>query len=277
MPALNSAEMYCVRVEGQRHFRCERLHALIGTHDCVRRWQEARRRQDDRLVLCRQCPVGALHAQQASSPVAAGSAKHSAICLRCGRLATRLIKGELCPSCSNREAEWRRGTNGRGSKPIKYVPLRRWRVGVIEKDGHEGWRMFVGQNFGEALARAVRAGYQLHEGQPGAVAWCAEKGRFEYRDGLGRTLARVEVDGAVDFVPLTRVGGGPAPVIMPPMLAAPEEAVELLPVWLDHEELSRITGDWRQVDLVCRGCRSGLLHVRRRSGALECRCSAACC
>lgn len=32
MHALNSAEMYCVRVEGQRHFRCERLHALIGTH-----------------------------------------------------------------------------------------------------------------------------------------------------------------------------------------------------------------------------------------------------
>lgn len=277
MPALNLEDTYCMRIKGQRHFRCESLHAVIGTHECARRWQEARRRRDDRLVLCRQCPVGALHSQQACFSSAVARVNHAVLCLRCGRLATRLIKGELCPSCSNREAEWRRGTNGRGSKPIKYVPLRRWRVGVIEQDGREGWRMFVGQNFGEALARAVRAGCRLHEGQPGAIDWCADDGCFEYRDRLGQTLMHVEVDGALDFVPLASVGGVPAPVVMPPILATPDEAVELLPVWLDQAELSSIRGDWRQIDLVCRGCRSGLLYARRRGGALECRCSAACC
>lgn len=273
---------YRTVVEGQNHFRCERLRAVIGVHECARRWQGANQRQQERMVICRRCSIGAFHASRGTAgtsgaPVMDVGVRRSALCVRCGRPATRLIWGELCPSCSNREAEWRRGSNGRGSLPILYRPPRPWCLGVVDAGGRVSWRMFVGQNFGEALARAARAGYRLHDGWPGAIAWNAAEGRFEYRDHLGRPLVRAELDGVVEFGPLARDGDVPARVTMPPMLATAEEATELLPVWLDREELSGIAGDWRQIDLVCRSCRSGVLHARRRGGVLECRCSAACC
>lgn len=167
---------YHVIVDGQMHFRCERLRAVIGTHECVQRWQGANQRKSERLVLCRRCPIGAAHARRDPAcaderPADTPGAVRAALCIRCGRPASRLIRGELCPSCWNREAEWRRGTNARGSPPIRYVPPRPWRVGVVGRDGRIGWRTFVGQNLIEAVARAVRAGYRLHEHQPGAVEW----------------------------------------------------------------------------------------------------------
>lgn len=280
---------YRVIVEGQTHFNCERLRATIGVHECARRWHWATLRKHERLVICRRCPTGALHAEPESAdanspacqrPSALDRAPARAdLCIRCGRVATRLIWGELCPSCSNREVEWRRGANGRGTAPIQYRPPRPWRVGVVERDGRTGWRRFRGQNFGEALARAVRAGYRLHDGRPGAVVWNASAKRFEYRDAAGRVLLELEVDGRVEFVAVDRLHAGevPAPVVMSPMLVAPAEAAELLPLWLGDDELAQIGTDWRQVDVGCGSCRAGVLHARRRGGELECRCSAACC
>lgn len=276
---------YTTLVQGQTHFRCERLHAEISTGECARRWHGAKLRKHERLVSCQRCPIGAIHAQPESPPVAqngttpAPAPMKASLCIRCGRPATRLIWGELCPSCSNREVEWRRGANGRGTAPILYRPLRPWRVGVVDRDGRVGWQKFSGQNFGEALARAVRAGYRLQDDRPGEPTWNASAGRFEYRDDAGRVLLELEVDGRVEFVAVDhlRVGEVPASVTMPPMLATPEEAAELLPVWLSDEELDQVGTDWRQVDLGCRSCRAGVLHARRRGGALECRCSAACC
>jgi len=276
---------YKILVQGQTHFRCERLHAEISTGECVRRWQGAKQRKHERLVSCQRCPTGAIHAQLESPPAPqsattlAPAPVKASLCIRCGRPATRLIWGELCPSCSNREVEWRRGANGRGTLPILFKPLRLWRVGVVGCDGWVGWRGFSGQNFGEALARAVRAGYLLHDGRPGTVVWNASAGRFEYRDNLGRVLLELEVDGRVEFVAVDRLHAGevPAPVVMSPMLAAPAEAAELLPLWLCDDELGQLDVDWRQVDVGCGSCRAGVLHARRRGGALECRCSAACC
>jgi len=280
---------YRVLVEGQVHFNCERLRATIGVHECARRWQGATLRKHERLVICRRCPTGALHAEPeyagANSPASPRpSAPDPApvradLCIRCGRVATRLIWGELCPSCSNREVEWRRGANGRGTAPIQYRPPRPWRVGVVERDGRVGWRKFRGQNFGEALARAVRAGYRLHDGRPGAPERNATARRFEYRDEAGRVLLELEVDGRVEFVAVERLHDGevPAAVQMSLMLASPAEAAELLPLCLNDEELDQIGTDWRQVDIGCRSCRAGVLHARRWGGALECRCSAACC
>lgn len=280
---------YRVLVKGQLHFNCERLRATIGMHECARRWRGATLRKNERLVICRRCPTGALHADpESSGPSLPASERPSTpdpapmradLCIRCGRVAARLIWGELCPSCSNREVEWRRGANGRGTAPIQYRPPRPWRVGVVGPDGRTGWRKFAGQNFGEALARATRAGYRLHDGRPGVPVWNATGGCFEYRDNTGRVLLELEDDGRVEFVAVERLHDGevPAPVILSPMLASPAEAVGLLPLWLSDNELDRIGTDWRQVDIGCRSCRAGVLYARRRGGALECRCSAACC
>lgn len=280
---------YRVIVEGQTHFNCERLLATISTRECARRWQGARLRRHERLVICQRCPVGATHAelepgspkspapQNAGTPAAAPA--RSALCIRCGRTSARLIWGELCPSCSNREVEWRRGANGKGTLPITFRPIRPWRVGVVEHDGRQGWRRFSGQNFGEALVRAVRAGYRLHDAHPGASTWNMNAGRFEYRDNAGRVLLELEDGGRVEFVAVDSLHDGevPAPVTMSPFLVSPAGAEELLPLWLGDDELDRIGTDWRQVDIGCRSCRAGVLHARRRGGVLECRCSAACC
>lgn len=134
--------------------------------------------------------------------------------------------------------------------------------------------MVVGQNYGEALARAVRSGDRLHDSQPGTIFGNGTAARFEYHDSLGRPLGQTEVDGGIAFVPLEGSGAVPAPVIMQPMLATPDEAVELLPAWLDAEGVGR---DWRQVDLGCGSYRSGVLHARLRASVIECRCSAAWC
>lgn len=275
---------YTTIVQGQTHFRCDRLRATIGVHECARRWQGARLHRYERLVSCQRCPIGAVHAQPESPPAPqnattpAPAPLKASLCIRCGRPATRLIWSELCPSCSNRETEWRRGANGRGTSPIQFKPLRPWRVGVVERDGRVGWRKFTGQNFGEALARAVRAGYRLHDGRPGAAVWNARAGRFEYRDAAGRVLLELDDDGRVEYVAVDRLHAGevPAPVVVSPWIAVPAEAAELLPLWLCDDELEQLGTDWRQVDVGCGSCRAGVLHARRRGGALECRCSAAC-
>lgn len=74
---------YHVIVDGQMHFRCERLRAVIGIHECMQRWHGASLRQSERLVLCRRCPIGAVHSGE--RPAATQVAVRAELCLRCGR------------------------------------------------------------------------------------------------------------------------------------------------------------------------------------------------
>lgn len=45
------------------------------------------------------------------------------ICARCDQGTTRLVRGHLCVSCYNREREYDRGYNAKGSAPVKHPPL----------------------------------------------------------------------------------------------------------------------------------------------------------
>lgn len=114
---------YKILVQGQTHFRCDRLRATIGVHECARRWQGARLHRYEWFVSCQRCPIGGVHAQPESPPAPqnattpAPAPLKASLCIRCGRPATRLIWSELCPSCSNRETEWRRVVLVEGDPP----------------------------------------------------------------------------------------------------------------------------------------------------------------
>mgnify|MGYP000971206371 CR=1 FL=1 len=275
---------YRVIVEGQQHFDCALLRATLSTKACALRWNAAREAEEerrDRLISCKRCPVGAMHFEAhrqhepAEVPAAPMERKppRASVCVRCGKPSDRLVGGELCVSDFNREREWLRGYNARGNPMRDYLPPRPWRVGVIEQDGRHTWRMFVGQHLAEAQARAVRAGFKLHEQHPGRSEWNPVASRFEYRAPDGHILLELEDDGRIEFIPVERLHPSeePAQVVMPPILMTTEEGAAML---AGDESL---TSDWRQTDLVCRRCGQGMLHARRYKGTVECRCSAGCC
>jgi hypothetical protein len=103
---------------GGKFFRCEAYRATLSTAACARRWKEAQAtagHEAYRFNACRACAIGAAHAGE--SLVRYSALYGSSICSRCGRGSTRLVWGEVCPSDANRQYEWIKGRNAKGSKP----------------------------------------------------------------------------------------------------------------------------------------------------------------
>lgn len=100
-------------------------------------WEQAnapgkRRDPCDRLHHCQGCELGAVHADQ---PIVRSSPLYGArICSRCHRPSARLIHGEHCPSCYNRQREVSIGKNGKGTRPVKHAYLHPCSV-VVAHDG----------------------------------------------------------------------------------------------------------------------------------------------
>lgn len=129
---------------GQKRFRCGVLSATLAVGDCAKRWLDAKHvGPESRLHRCRGCPLGAVHAGHADEP----QAFKSKVCARCTVPSFRLIKGNLCPSCYNRERELRKGAvayvaqprnvwNGDDAKRRTHVVQTfRARCGVIDSHG----------------------------------------------------------------------------------------------------------------------------------------------
>lgn len=265
-------------IPGQRHFQCQALHALLSSTACADRWQRAMQPDAERLILCRRCPIGRQHDAELNPEQqdAARQPERAPVCIRCGRPATRMIGGEICPSCFNRAAEAKRGYNARGNPLRDYVEPCPRRVGVLSSDGSQGWRLFVGQHCQEAMARAIRAGLRLSPAQPGSTHWNAERQAFEYRDEAGRVLIELEIDGKVEYVAVDRLHANeePAPVKMPTLLMTPDEAA----LWFEISGEGKALGiDWHQTDFGCDNCRKGMLHAHIKNGRILVRCSAGCC
>jgi hypothetical protein len=110
-------------------FVCQRYHARLSTTACASRWRSAQRARGeaaDQFARCRGCTIGAQHAGERH--FARSKIYGCEVCPRCGGGA-RMIAGRLCISCYNRELEFRRGRNGKGTKPTIFLPERR--VGVL--------------------------------------------------------------------------------------------------------------------------------------------------
>lgn len=108
-------------------FRCERLKATLQVSACSARWTEANARgASERLDLCKNCQLGAKHA--GAGEISLSPLRGMSICARCHQGTTRLIRRHLCVSCANREYEYRKGRNAKGSAPVKHPPLLKFEV-----------------------------------------------------------------------------------------------------------------------------------------------------
>ena len=270
-------------VEGQRHFACVRLHATLSTASCADRFARASTAQDwreGRFAICARCLVGQLHASQqlhANDQAAAAMPElpdlAAKACVRCGRGELRLIPlSGLCVSCHNRQAEARKGRNARGKFPVTFQPATPRRVGIVEADGRHTWRVFEGVTNEEAIARAVRAGHRTHGRAPGRATWHADLQQFVYRDDDCRTLLGIEVDGVIEFIPVSSLHAGeqPAAVTIPTLAFSAEFARE----WLDVSgEADDLEPEWRFLPVACDQCSRGVIQARRKAGVTESRCT----
>ena len=84
-------------------------------------WRQANHENNSARARCKLCPIGAAHAGEVDASTS--QLKGSLICARCHRPATRLVEGMHCVSCKNREYEWIKGRNAKGSRPTKMAPL----------------------------------------------------------------------------------------------------------------------------------------------------------
>ena len=289
---------YVTIVPGLKHFECTRQHATISSRTCAARHSDAlANREDERLDICRKCPVGAAHlAEQLPvvDPGAAGSTDPDEVtistptlrvsgqscfdnpkrCLRCGVVASRVVGKKLCPSCWNRQAEFVRGRNAKGRVPLMYVPPIPWRVGVVQADGSSGYAVGMGQNALEPVASLIRfnSGVKFHAGQPGPSRWNAVREQFEYHDQTGRVLIELELDGELHFVAVDEVRPGEVP-------ARVVGAVQMMPSavvakWVGLTGRDALRPEWRPSGFVCGDCRQAVILVRARACLVVCRCPA---
>lgn len=106
---------------GMAFFRCERMRATLSTTACQAMWRKADACDDGAHAACRLCPVGAVHAGEVAASMS--PLKGAMICSRCHRTATRMIGGNHCPSCYNRQREVIAGRNAKGGAPVKLQSL----------------------------------------------------------------------------------------------------------------------------------------------------------
>jgi hypothetical protein len=106
-------------------FDCAAYRAKLSTTACAQRWREAQTvtgHEAYRFDRCRGCPIGAEHAGE--KIIRYSFLFDSVMCPRCGVGTTRMIGGTRCVSCYNREREFVRGRNAKGTAP-KMAPLHR--------------------------------------------------------------------------------------------------------------------------------------------------------
>lgn len=107
---------------GRQMFRCNKRQATLKVESCAEMWQLANERHaPERLDQCRNCPIGAKHA--GVGEISLSPLRGASICARCHEGTTRLIRRHLCVSCANREYEYRKGRNARGTAPVTHPPL----------------------------------------------------------------------------------------------------------------------------------------------------------
>lgn len=113
---------------GRPMFRCSRMSATLQVSSCVGMWREANAGTGvpERGAQCRGCPVGAVHAGEVDPT--GHRLRGMPVCSRCHRTDLRLIGGNVCVGCKNREYEWVKGKNAKGKFPACHPPLERRRV-----------------------------------------------------------------------------------------------------------------------------------------------------
>jgi len=148
--------VYSHLIEGSpvRFFHCERLWATISVGQCGSMWKAANEHNNETRRQCRGCELGAAHADAPDANLC--SIHNVKICSRCRREASRLIWGNLCVSCQNRQYEFVRGRNARGKPLIKLAPLEPRRVVYREGGAVRQHRASLSASVEELVIGALR-------------------------------------------------------------------------------------------------------------------------
>jgi hypothetical protein len=112
-----------------KQFSCTRLKATLSVPACSDRWTRGNAMSPDtRCHACKGCTIGQDHA----AGVDGGSGDHNTsflratlTCARCHKPNGRLIARMVCISCRNREYEWVRQKNSKGTIPRMHPPMAR--------------------------------------------------------------------------------------------------------------------------------------------------------
>jgi hypothetical protein len=112
-------------------FRCARLRATLSDRACAANFLRSQKLRPDDVTgvhLCRECPIGSA---TAGVPLIRRSGLYNIdLCPRCRRYCARIINGTRCVGCANREYEWIRGANAKGTVP-KMKPLLARRLRIV--------------------------------------------------------------------------------------------------------------------------------------------------
>jgi hypothetical protein len=145
------------KIEGldKKMFKCELIRATLSQEGCASNWQQAQK-GDERRGACRSCPIGAKHA--GFEGASCSDLKGVLICSRCSRPPTRgwLLDGCLCVSCKNREYEFVKGKNAKGSVPSKMLPLAPRVIMIAEAGVPKLLKRSLTQHDGELPVSALR-------------------------------------------------------------------------------------------------------------------------
>lgn len=106
------------------------MFATISVDQCATMWRAANQNNSELRRQCRGCALGAQHAGEPDANLC--DIHDVKICARCRGEASRLIFGNICVSCRNREYERARGYNARGTPLTKLAPLEPRQVRYLE-------------------------------------------------------------------------------------------------------------------------------------------------
>jgi len=109
-----------------QYFDCPFGFATLTTQACAKSYKLAMSSRGLRKglrIVCKACPVGAMHAGTPKAEVSESRFLGCGFCSRCQSDARRLIRGSICVSCYNRERELLIGKNAKGGKPIFARPI----------------------------------------------------------------------------------------------------------------------------------------------------------
>jgi hypothetical protein len=148
--------LYSHLIEGSSvpFFRCDRLFATISVDQCSSMWRAANQRNSEVRRQCRGCVLGAQHAGQPDANLC--DIHGVKICARCRDEATRLIWGNLCVSCQNRQYEFIRGRNARGKPLLKLSPLEPRQVTFQEGSTVRYYRSALSSSMDELVVSTLR-------------------------------------------------------------------------------------------------------------------------
>ncbi len=275
-------EKYPDLMPGKLFFECQSLSAHLTQDACRQNWDMGHRKlkgdEIDKRPGCRSCNIGRqLHSSATTDAADWQDVRRPGECVRCGRVAVRVIGSGECASCFNRRRETIRGLNARGRPMGTPVNLEWRRVGLMVK-GTPTYRRFLAWHDGEAISSAVRQvnGARFHAEQPAKSVWNAKASRFEYRCGqhpgeFGSLRELVSADGTIQYVCPTchpgRAKGLPEARVEAGTSILPREIVEMI-----CQPLT-VPPTWTSTAHICDRCQHYPVQVRRRSGdRVESRC-----